>query len=193
MLKVGVTGGIGSGKSLVCDLFSLLGISVYRADDISHELTDADQSLKKELILSFGEDIYKNGHLDREKVSNIVFSAPEALKKINSIIHPAIRNDLMKWLEYHTEDRYVVVEAAVLFEAGFDKDMDHVVSVSAPKELRIRRVMHRDGVCREDVLQRMSHQMKEEKRNELADEVLINDEQKLIIPQVLSMHRRFSG
>lgn len=189
MLRIGLTGGIGSGKSTVAQLFELLGIPVYYADDAAKELMNTDEELKNSIKKNFGSQAYKNNLLDRQYMATVVFNDPEKLKVLNSLVHPATLKDAGQWMQRQTTP-YVIKEAALLFESGADKMLDHVIGVAAPEELRIKRVMKRDGVSREEVIKRLSKQMEEEKKLSLCDFILVNDETQLLIPQVLELHQK---
>jgi dephospho-CoA kinase len=189
MLRIGLTGGIGSGKSTVAQLFELLGIPVYYADDAAKELMNTDEELKNSIKKNFGTQAYKNNLLDRQYMATVVFNDPEKLKVLNSLVHPATLKDAGQWMQRQTTP-YVIKEAALLFESGADKMLDHVIGVAAPEELRIKRVMKRDGVSREEVIKRLSKQMEEEKKLSLCDFILVNDETQLLIPQVLELHQK---
>ncbi|MCD4746659.1 MAG: dephospho-CoA kinase, partial [Bacteroidales bacterium] len=159
MLKIGLTGNIGSGKSVVSKIFELFGIYVYNADREAKKYLQ-DNSVKskiKQIISKNIFDIYDE--IDRQKLADIVFKNKEALIKLNSIIHPLVRNDFNNWLDKHSNEAYIIYEAAILFESGFYKDFDAVITVSAPEDLMIKRVMKRDGVLKEHVIQRMKNQM----------------------------------
>ncbi|MBL7924902.1 MAG: dephospho-CoA kinase [Bacteroidia bacterium] len=186
MLKVGITGGIGSGKSIVCRIFKLLGIPVYDADTAAKELMNRHPEIRQKILETFGHDSYTaEGLLRRAYLSKIVFSNPQALEKLNHIVHPYVREDYLKWQEHQTESPYTLHEAAILFESGAHKDMDAIVLVDAPEELRIRRVIERDGRNRQDVKSIISRQWTTEKKQKLSDYIIQNDEQQMLIPQVL--------
>jgi dephospho-CoA kinase len=190
MLKVGLTGGIGSGKSTIARIFEVLGIPVYYADEAAKNIMNSDKRLKAALIKNFGEQTYQSGQLNRAWLASIVFTDNQKLELLNSLTHPATIRDANKWIQQQTSP-YIIKEAALLFESGADKYLDHIVGVSAPEELRIQRAMQRDHVKREDVLQRMSRQMNEEEKLKLCQSILINDEKEALIPQVLELHQRF--
>ncbi|HVT84879.1 MAG TPA: dephospho-CoA kinase [Chitinophagaceae bacterium] len=189
MLTIGLTGGIGSGKSTVAQLFELLGIPVYYADDAAKQLMNTDEELKSLLKKNFGEQAYKNNELDRQYMAAVVFNDPVKLNLLNSFVHPATIRDAEQWMKRQTAP-YAVKEAALLFESGADKMLDHVIGVTAPEELRIERVMKRDGVSREEVMKRLGKQMNEEEKMSLCDFILVNDETQLLIPQVLELHQK---
>lgn len=187
MLKVGVTGGIGSGKSIVCQVFNTLGIPVFKADDAAKYLMEHDAALIAGIQSLFGIDIYNNGKLDRTKLSAIVFKEPALLQKLNGLVHPATILYSLQWMD-NQKSPYVIKEAAIFFESGSNKDMDVMIGVFAPKELRITRAMQRTTASRQDILDRMAQQINEDEKMSRCDYVIINDELKPVIPQVLSLH-----
>lgn len=189
MLKIGLTGGIGSGKSTVAQFFELLGVPVYYADDAAKELMNTDEELKKSIKKNFGDQAYKNNELDRQYMANVVFNDPEKLNVLNSLVHPATLKDAEQWMQRQTTP-YIIKEAALMFESGADKMLDYVIGVAAPEALRIQRVMKRDGVSREEVIKRLSRQMNEDEKIKRCDFILINDETQLLIPQVLELHQK---
>lgn len=190
MFKVGITGGIGSGKTLVCRIFEILSVPVYYADYHAKRLMDADPDVREQLRKQFGPSVIGSGKTDRQQIARIVFNDQNALRALNAIIHPAVRKDFDIWIRNITGCDYVIEEAAILFESGAYKLMDFNISVSAPENMRIKRVMNRDHVARELVESRLRNQMSEEERNRIADEIIINDESELIIPQVIRLHHK---
>ena len=190
MLRIGITGGIGSGKSTVAQLFSVLGIPVYDADSAAKRLMSEDALLKKQIIENFGEASYAEGKLDRKYVAAQIFNNEQKTTLLNSIVHPATISDAEKWMQQQTAP-YVIKEAALIFESGSEKMLDKVIGVSCPLELRIERTMHRNNFTREQVLQRISLQMDEEEKLRLCDYVIVNDEREMLIPQVLKLHEEF--
>lgn len=187
MLRVGITGGIGSGKSTIATMFEVLGIPVYYADGAAKKLMNEDVFLKEQLTAAFGKEIYQHGMLDRSYLSGLVFNNPEKLALLNSIVHPATIADAENWMQLQ-HSAYAIKEAAILFESGANKYVDKVIGVYAPAALRISRVMQRDNSTEEAVMARMNKQMEEEKKIKLCDYVITNDEQELVIPQVLKIH-----
>lgn len=187
---MGVTGGIGSGKTLVCNVFERLGIPVYDADSRAKWLMDHRESLKEKIAGLLGEGAYRAGKLDREYVARRVFSDGELLERLNRIVHPEVRDHYAEWVTKQADAPYVIEEAAILFESGADRFMDMTVLVYAPEQLRLARVMERDGVGEKEVRQRMSRQMSEEKKKELADAVIFNDEKAMLLPQIITLHQR---
>lgn len=188
MYKVGITGGIGSGKSTVCRVFSLLGIPVYYADDAAKEIMHKDEQLKASIKHHFGENIYdENGQLQRAALGKIVFNDKDKLELLNSLVHPATIRQGEEWAA-RQQAPYVIKEAALLFESGSAASLDVIIGVTAPQPLRILRVMKRDNVSREDVLARMYKQIEEPVKMKLCDFVIHNDDQQMVIPQVLKLH-----
>ncbi len=187
---VGITGGIGSGKSTVCQFFRILGIPVYSADDRAKWLMSNDPELKSILSKEFGEETYlSDGTLNRNFLAKKVFSDPEKVKKINSIVHPAVGNDFKSWADYQTAP-YLLKEAALLFETGSADDLDKVINVSSPLKIRMARVLMRDPHRNEEQInQIINQQLPDEKKNELADFVIKNSDNKLLIPQILEIHK----
>lgn len=192
MLKIGLTGGIGSGKSTVAKIFELLGIPVYYADEAAKKLMNTDENLKKAIIEQFGEASYKNNELDRKYLASIVFSNKEKLEILNSLTHPVTIRDADEWMTQQTSP-YVIKEAALLFESGAVARLDVVIGVYAPQHLRVKRVMERDGLPAEEVMKRISRQIDEETKMKLCDHVITNNEQQLVIPQVLELHKKFTA
>jgi len=191
MLRIGITGGIGSGKSTVSKIFEVLGAPVYYADDASKRLMNEDEEVKEKLRSVFGEGVYANGTLNRQYLSSIVFNDPLKLALLNSIVHPATIKDAEDWMLKQTTP-YAIKEAALIFESGSQEHLDKVIGVYAPAAVRIHRVMQRDNVTREEVLGRMSKQIDEDIKMRLCDYVIKNDEQELLIPQVLKLHEAFT-
>lgn len=187
-LRIGLTGGIGSGKSTVAKIFEVLGIPVYYADDAAKELMNTDTDLQQQLIRNFGDEAYKNGQLDRRYIASIVFNDPAKLELLNSLVHPATIRAAEQWMKQQTT-HYAVKEAALIFESGSQNELDYVIGVYAPQTLRIHRTMQRDNITREEVLARMRRQIDEEIKMRLCDFVIINDDQQMLIPQVLELHK----
>jgi dephospho-CoA kinase len=190
MLKIGITGGIGSGKSTVANIFEVLGIPVYYADDAAKRLMQEDEELKQKIMLQFGNEVYKNGKLDKKYLADIVFTSPEKLAQLNALVHPATLKDADAWMDNQTSP-YTLKEAALIFESGAHQHLDYVIGVTAPAPLRIQRTMHRDGITREAVIARMDKQMDEVIKMKLCDFVITNDEQEMLLPQVLVLHETF--
>lgn len=187
ILRVGITGGIGSGKSTVSKIFELLEVPVFYADDAAKKLLNEDAVLKEKIIAQFGKGSYENGSLNRPYMSTIVFNNPAQLALLNSIVHPATIADAEQWMHRQTAS-YAIKEAALIFESGAEHWLDAVIGVSAPQQLRIQRVMQRDKITETEVIARLDKQMDEEKKMGLCDYILYNDEQQLLIPQVVKLH-----
>ena len=191
MMRIGITGGIGSGKSTVCKIFNVLGIPIYNADENARRLMAEDESLVKKIKNLLGEDTYKNNQPDRTKIASLVFSNREKLEQLNALVHPVVGRDFLRWADTHKNHAYIIKEAAILFESGADKGLDAVIFVSAPKALRVQRIMQRDGITAEQLKQRMKNQWPERKKNQLADFVILNDDKKMILPQIMRLHDIF--
>jgi len=188
MYQVGITGGIGSGKTLVCRVLETLGVPVYYADREARRLMNGHPVLRKGIEELLGKEAYEGNQLDRRYVGTRVFGNRNLLEKLNSLVHPVVRKDYQSWVTRNREVPYVVEEAAILFESGASRFLDRTVLIYAPSELRIRRVMERDGVSREEVKKRMMHQMDEEEKRILADEVIVNDDREMLLPQIIALH-----
>ncbi|TLX73454.1 dephospho-CoA kinase [Labilibacter sediminis] len=190
MIKVGITGGIGSGKSTICKVFETLGIPVYNSDLESRVLSNIHPVIIKETKKLFGDHIYVNDVLDRKAVGEIVFADKSKLQALNSIIHPVVAGHFNEWLERHSGAPYIIKETAVLFESGADKNVDYIISVIAPLELRVKRVVLRDDITEEEVLSRVNNQIKDEERVRLSNDTVLCDDVELVIPQVLKIHHK---
>jgi dephospho-CoA kinase len=189
MLRVGITGGIGSGKTTACKVFETLGIPVYYSDDESKKLLDSDELVKGFIVSEFGAGVLDTtGHADRKKIAERVFADPALLGKLNSVVHPAVAKHFENWVKQQ-HSKYVLKEAAILFESGADKQVDLVITVLAPEELRITRAMNRLKIDRSEVVRRMSNQTSDEEKAKRSEFTLINDEVSLLIPQILELHR----
>lgn len=190
MLKAGITGGIGSGKTTVCKIFETLGIPVYYADDRAKWLMTHDEHLMSEIRNAFGADAYTpDGQLNRAYLSGVVFSDAEKLKQLNALVHPAVFNDGSAWHQAQTGAPYTLREAALLYESGSYKAIDKMIVVTAPLALRIARVMERDNISEAAVRARIEKQWPEEEKIKRADYVIYNDGAQLLVPQVLKIHR----
>jgi dephospho-CoA kinase len=190
MYQLGLTGGIGSGKTLVCSILEKLGVPVYYADSAARRLMNSDEELNKNIVGIFGAEVYNGASLNRDLLARKVFGNQEMLEKLNAMVHPAVRKDYSGWVESQKGAPYVVEEAAILFESGADRLLNGSVLVYAPVALRIQRVMKRDGVDEESVRSRMMHQMDEDKKKERADHVIYNDEKEMLLPQVIALHNK---
>ncbi len=191
MYRVGLTGGIGSGKSTIAAIFEVLGIPVSFADQEARRVMNEDPELRAAIIEKFGSATYAGGVLNRKYLAGQVFSDPVKLEILNSLVHPATIREGRKWIQ-DLGDRYpyAIREAAILFETSAAAHLDFIIGVYAPATLRIHRTMQRDKITREEVLQRMKNQIDEEIKMRLCDAVIINDDQHAVLPQVLELHKR---
>ncbi len=194
-LQIGITGGIGTGKSLICKIFERLGVSVYDADSRAKYVMTTDRILISQIKKEFGDLSFGNdGSLNRKYLSETVFNDPEKLSVLNGLVHPRVRLDWANWIEEHKHERYLLREAALLFEAGASELVDKVIVVTAPEPMRIARVLRRDAQrTAEQVKEIMQRQWPEEEKIKRADFVIHNDERELVVPQVIKLHRLFSG
>jgi len=193
MRKTGVTGGIGSGKTLICQVFEKLGVPVFYADQQARQIYDEDAQVKEAMIEYFGSGLYGPSGLRRDLLASKIFNDPEALRQVNSLVHPAVKRRFLQWCDQQKGAAYVIEEAAILFETGSHKDLDHTILVYAPEQIRVQRVMKRDGVDEEAVRARMAHQMSDEKKIDQAGSVIYNDGSRLVIPQILEIHHTLIG
>ena len=192
MLRIGLTGGIGSGKSTIARMFEVLGVPVYYADKAAKRLYNTDKELMASLKQHFGEDIYTEGEINKTRLAEIVFNDEKKLALLNSLVHPPTIRDAEKWMS-NQNSPYVIKEAALLFESGSVASLDYVIGVKAPVALRIKRVMDRDGVSRDEVMRRINRQIDEEIKMKLCDFIIQNNEQQLVIPQVLALHQKLAS
>lgn len=191
-IKVGLTGGIGSGKTTIARVFEVLGIPVYYADDAARRIMSEDESLKSEIRKQFGDQSYVDGKLNREYLASIVFQDKKKLAILNALVHPATIRNSVQWMKQQTGP-YAIREAALIFESGVQGQLDYVIGVSAPLELRIARAMERDNLTRQQVQERMDRQINENIKMRLCDFVVVNDCRRGIIPQVLKLHEKLLG
>lgn len=191
MLSIGLTGGIGSGKSVVSKIFAGLGVPVLDADALAKKIMQEDSDVKASIIKSFGDEAYQNNTLNRAYLANIVFNDPFQLQVLNTIVHPATIAAGIAWAKKQNAP-YTIKEAALFFESGSAEGMDKMIGVYAPDSIRINRVMQRDGLSRDEVIGRMGNQIIQSIKMKLCDYVVINDEQTLLIPQILSIHQELS-
>lgn len=187
MLKVGLTGNIGSGKTMVAGVFKTFGIPVFDADFEAKMLLNSE-SIKLRLFEDFGPGIFHNSEIDRKKLAGIVFNDKESLKKLNAIVHPAVRDRFGKWLTEIPLKPYLIYEAAIIFESGFNQNLDYTIMISADEETRINRVMRRDNATREMALSRTKNQWPQAQKCKMADFVISNENSELLIPQILKIH-----
>jgi len=189
MLRVGLTGGIGSGKSTVARIFEILQVPVYDADTAARRLMNESPLVREAIIKTFGEKAYSNNTLDREFIGEVVFKDAHQLTLLNAIVHPVTLAHAKEWFDSQS-GIYAVKEAALLFEAGAQKDLDYVIGVSSPLPLRIKRIRERDGLSAGDIELRMNKQMNEEEKIRRCDFVLYNDEKQLLLPQVITLDEK---
>lgn len=190
MLKIGLTGGIGSGKTVISGIFNVLGIPVFNADREARLIMETDEQLVRSIQKEFGEETYIDGKLNRTFLAKIVFNNPTRLNALNALVHPVAVKAAEKWMETQTSP-YVIKEAALMFEAGSAANLDYIIGVFAPKHIRIKRVIERDQVTREQVLARMEQQIDDAIKIKLCDFIIVNNEQQLVMPQVLQLNERF--
>lgn len=186
-LIIGVTGGIGSGKSVVCRLFQLMGLPVYISDDETKQLMVRDEAIRTGLIELLGPEVYLPEGLNKPLLAAYLFASADHAKTINALVHPCVKADFRQWIQKHTDAPLVAIESAILIEAGFRDEVDVVLMVTAPLEVRIQRAMQRDGASRQQVEKRIQRQMTDEAKAALVDYKLINDGEHLLIPQVLQL------
>lgn len=191
MLKIGITGNIGSGKTMVCKVFELLGIPIFYADFYAKKVMTEDVVLVAAIRDNFGEEAYfADGCLNRKYISNIVFNDKEELKKLNSLVHPAVFRAFDQWAEQFQHNFYVLKEAALLFESGSNRQCDKTIVVSAALDVRVKRAMQRDNLSEEEILRREKKQMPQAEKEAKADFIIVNDNQTMVIPQVLQIHQQ---
>ena len=191
MIKIGITGGIGSGKSTICRVFSVLGVAVYDSDSRARKLMHSNTEVVAAIRELFGDNAYIHGSLNRPYIAELVFHQPDMREKLNHIVHPAVAMDFDTWAE-RQKGHYVIEEAAILFESGAYRNMDAVVTVSTPEEQRVRRTCLRDGTDEQSVRQRIAAQLSEEERVARADYVIVSDDQTPVIAQILKLHEIFN-
>jgi dephospho-CoA kinase len=186
-MKLGVTGGIGSGKTSVCKVFSVLGIPVFFADPEANMVMNSDENIIREIKKLAGDDLYSEGVLDRQKLASIIFNDQKLLRKVNSLVHPAVFDNFVRWTE-DQDTPYVIMEAAILFESGASELVDRVATVIAPVEERIARVTQRNTLTREQVVERINNQIKDSERIKRSDYIINNSENDMIIPVIIKIH-----
>ncbi len=190
MKKVGITGGIGSGKSTVCEIFHLLGVPVFHADDEARYLQNNDLTIRDQFIGLFGAGIYlSDGSLDRKKLASLVFNDPVLLDKVNKIIHPSVRQCFINWTHEYINEPYVLYEAAILLESGYTKDFDLIILILADENVRIERVIKRDNISEEMVRDRIKNQLTDSQKIELVGYIIENNNSQLLIPQIIDLDR----
>jgi dephospho-CoA kinase len=192
MYKVGITGGIGSGKSTVAKIFGVLGIPVYYADDEAKKIMETNAEVRQKLIAAFGTDCHNQQGLNRQYLRQLIFNDSNNAQKINAIVHPITIAQADEWLQQQNTP-YALKEAALIFESNAHHHLDFIIGVAAPQALRIKRVMQRDGISEEEVLARMQKQMNEHEKMSKCNAIINNDDTTLLIPQVMDLHNRLVG
>ncbi len=190
MKKIGITGGIGSGKTTVSKIFSVLGVAVYNADERAKYLLNYDVDVIKKVKEIFGDEIYFENKINRKRLSALVFNQTDLLKKLNGIVHPAVFDDFDKWCATQKNQPYILKEAALIFETIIHQRLDKIIVIAAPEKIKIERVMRRDNISAQQVQSRMNSQFSEEEKLQRADFIIYNDEQQLVMPQVLLLHQK---
>jgi dephospho-CoA kinase len=186
MIKLGLTGGIGSGKSVVASLFEIAGVPIYIADTESKRLTNTSPAIRTKLTGLFGEDLYVNGELNKKRLASLIFNDKDNLNRVNAIIHPEVNRDFLQWAS-RQQVPVCAIETAILFESGFDKHVDLSVMVYAPLEVRIERAVLRDKASYEEIIRRIRNQLPDEIKKERADFIIYNDGKQALIPQVAKL------
>ena len=174
MIRVGVTGGIGSGKSTACEIFAEMGVAVYDCDREAQRLMTESAAVRDQIIETFGKEAYAEGELNRAYLAVMVFGSEEQLARLNAIVHPAVREDFRAWCAQYGQEAYVLMESAILFDAGFESEVDITLAVVAPRELRTMRVCNRNGLTPEQVEERMAHQMSDDELHARANYTMVN-------------------
>lgn len=189
MFKVGITGGIGSGKSTVCKIFETFGIPIFNADIEAKKLLTTPEIIDY-YYKEFGTDVFTDNALDRKKIADIVFSNKKALAKVNSFIHPLVNMQFEKWCKKYHEEQYIIKEAALLFESGLYKKIDFNILIIAPLNIRIERVTKRDSISKDQVIERINNQWDDKKKIVMADAIIQNDDSQMLLQQVLELHNK---
>lgn len=192
MKRIGLTGGIGSGKSFVAEIFRNLGVPVFNSDDAAREIQQNDKDVLAAIRTSFGDVFLTSGELDRKKLASIVFSDQQKLQLLNSIVHPAVGRAFEKFCAENSTAAYVIKEAAIIFEIGIDEQLDGTILVTAPENTRIERVIKRDNIAEQEVRSRMSKQWGDDEKMQRADWLISNDGVRPVLPQVLKLHEILS-
>ena len=192
-IRIGITGGIGSGKSVVSHLLELMGIPIYISDIEARSLMLKDEHIRQGLVDLLGEDVYVQQQLNKRLLASYLFDNPSHAALINAIVHPRVKEDFRRWAESHSSSALVGIESAILYEAGLQDEVDMVVMVYAPEEIRVARAMQRDGVSREDVVRRVHSQMNDEEKRMKADEIIVNDGKTPLIPQIIKLLQKLSA
>ena len=191
-MKIGITGGMGSGKTTACKVFEVLGIPVFYADSVAKELMQTDSLLRQNLISAFGAQSYlSDGQLNRKYISGIVFKDESQLKILNQLVHPVVFRSFDEWVLKQQNQPYVLKEAALLFESGADKLCDYTILIKSPESIKIQRIIQRDHFTEEEIKLRMDKQFTDEQKEKLANFILLNNEEQLLVPQILKLHEKF--
>ena len=190
MLKIGLTGGLGSGKTTVSKIFASLEVPVLYADDIAKKIMNENEALKLEIIKLFGKKAYSDNKLNRTYIADIAFKDGYKLEQLNALIHPLTITAASDWMQKQNAP-YAIKEAALMFEAGAAVNLDYIIGIYAPQSLRIMRAMHRDNATRQNILLRINRQLNETIKMKLCDFVIVNDEQHPVLPQVIELHKKF--
>lgn len=191
MIRIGLTGNIGTGKSTVARIFEILGVPVYHADKQARKILESEQ-VKIQLAVLFGKQVVNSlNQVDRKALAAIVFNDKDKLTALNNLVHPLVEEDFSQWCDQHADQKYILHEAAILFESGFDRLFDANILVTAPEKLCIARVMARDGITKEMVSIRIRNQWSQDKKLAMADYQIINDEVTMVIPQVIAIHQKY--
>jgi len=188
MKKIGITGGIGSGKTYVASVFQSLGIPIFNADIQAKKIMTSSGKLIKLVKEEFGNDIYKDSDLNKEKLASIVFSNSDKLQKLNSLVHPIVKEEFNNWCKKQTSP-YVIKEAAILFESNSHIGLDAVICVSAPLDLRMKRLLNRDDYSEKEIKKRIENQISQEEKEKLSDYIIVNDEKELLLPKIIKIHK----
>ena len=187
-IKIGLTGGIGCGKSVVSRLLGVMGVPVYNADNEAKRITSGNNEIRQQLIHLLGEDVFVNGELNKALLATYLFSDPEHAKIVNGIIHPKVKDDFISWASKHNDCPVIAIESAILIEAGFSDAVDKIVMVYAPLELRLERLVLRDSTSsKEQIVKRIQSQMGDEEKKSLAHFIVVNDEEMPVIPQIIEL------
>ena len=187
MKRIGLTGNIGSGKTIIASCFEVLNIPVFNADNEAKLLMNKDVNLKQSLIAEFGKEVFLNNELNRKYLSKLAFNDDLVLKRLNALVHPVVQEAFEKW-SIQQSGAYIIKEAAILFESNTYQSLDAIICISCPEEIRLIRILNRDDLSEKEVRQRMSNQWAEEKKISLSDYVIKNDNTCLVMPQILGVH-----
>ena len=188
MKKIGITGGIGSGKTYVASVFQSLGIPIFNTDIQAKKIMTSSEKLIKLVKEEFGNDIYKDSDLNKEKLASIVFSNSDKLQKLNSLVHPIVKEEFNNWCKKQISP-YVIKEAAILFESNSHIGLDAVICVSAPLDLRMKRLLNRDDYSEKEIKKRIENQISQEEKEKLSDYIIVNDEKELLLPKIIKIHK----